>query len=196
MTRRCLDCGAGLDGGQCSACGLTPAAAEIICRRRLLRRTAVFVAGAVLFLPVSHLYPPLELDYILIFIGVLFFAYLALVVWLETGARRRRDIELPKRICFSLVAVPWLLTGLLWANGRFDGDAPSSHATSVVGRFSMPGTLKTSRVVVISWRAGRRVERVPVTRADFDRFTRGDRIEVAVQPGLAGIPWVAGVRRP
>lgn len=196
MTRRCLDCGAELDGGQCAVCGLTPAAAEIVFRRRLIRRTAVFVAGAVLFLPISHLYPPLELDYILIFIGVLFFTYLALAVWLEAGARRRREVEVPKRICFALVVVPWLLTSLIWANGRFDSEPAAVQVTGVVGRFSMPGTLKTSRVVVISWRSGRRVERVPVTRADFDRFTRGDPIEVLVHPGLAGIPWIAGVRRP
>ena len=47
---RCLDCGAELNGAQCTACGLTPAAAELVFRRRLLVQTAIFLAGSLLFL--------------------------------------------------------------------------------------------------------------------------------------------------
>jgi len=50
--------------------------------------------------------------------------------------------------------------------------------------------------VVDSWREGHRVERIPVDRGDFDRFTDGDLVEVKVAGGLVGIPWVAGVSRP
>lgn len=195
MIPRCLDCGAEMDGGQCAACGLTPAAAEILCRRRLLRRTAAFLLGALAFMPASHWYPPLELDSVLIFIGVVFFVTLGLAMWLERRARRREPMEALKRIFFALVIVPWLLGSLLVINGSFDTQKPEARVTSVVGKFSMPGVLHSSRLVVISWRSGRRVERVPVSRADFDRFRRGDAIEVQVQEGLAGIPWVYAVRR-
>jgi hypothetical protein len=39
------------------------------------------------------------------------------------------------------------------------------------------------------------VERLPVDADDFDRFAVGDRIEVGVEPGVLGIPWVYGVYR-
>jgi Ca2+/Na+ antiporter len=184
-----------MDEGQCVVCGLTPAAAEILFRRRLLRRTAIFLLGALAFMPASHWYPPLELDGILIFVGVMFFLTLALAVWLERRAHRHEEVEALKRVYFSLVLLPWLLGALLVINGAFDAEPPASRVTSVVGKFSMPGMLHSSRLVVVSWRPGRRFERVPVGRDDFDRFRRGDAIEVKVQAGLAGIPWVYAVRR-
>ena len=60
----------------------------------------------------------------------------------------------------------------------------------------MRGPVPTRRLVVTSWRPGHRVERIPVDRGDFDRFTTGDFIQVKVADGLVAIPWVAGVSRP
>jgi len=49
--------------------------------------------------------------------------------------------------------------------------------------------------VVLSWRMGHHVERIPVGRGDYDRFHPGDSVGVSVSEGLVGIPWVAGVER-
>ncbi len=192
---RCLDCGAERSADQCSACGLTSAAAEVLLRRRLMLRTAWFLVGAVLFLPASQLFPPLELDAILIFIGVMFFLVLGLGVWIERRARHRLEVEALKRIYFGFVPVPWLLAALLFANGKFDTAQPTRQVAKVVGKFSMPGVLRSNRLVVTSWREGQRFERVPVDRNDYDRFQRGDSVLVQVQHGLAGIPWIYGVYR-
>jgi hypothetical protein len=48
---------------------------------------------------------------------------------------------------------------------------------------------------VTSWRPGHRLERIPVDRSDFDRFTTGDVVDVQVKDGLVSIAWVAGVSR-
>ncbi len=192
---RCLDCGAERTADQCTACGLTSAAAEVMLRRRLLHRTAWFLLGAVLFLPASQIYPPLELDAILIFVGLLFFLVLALAVWIERRARGRAEIEALKRIYFGFAPVPWLLAALLFANGKFDTAPPTRQVASVVGKFSMPGVLRSSRLVVTSWRAGQRVERVPVGRDDFNRFQRGDGVVIQLQGGVVGIPWIYAVYR-
>ncbi len=192
---RCLDCGAERTADQCSFCGLTSAAAEVMLRRRLFHRTAWFLLGAVLFLPASQIYPPLELDAILIFVGLLFFLVLGLVVWIERRGRRRGEVEALKRIYFGFVPVPWLLAALLVANGRFDAAPPTRQVASVVGKFSMPGVLRSSRLVVTSWREGQRIERVPVGRDDFNRFQRGDSVIVQVQNGVVGIPWIYAVYR-
>lgn len=192
---RCLDCGAERSADQCSTCGLTSAAAEVLLRRRLMLRTAWFLVGAVLFLPASQLFPPLELDAILIFIGVMFFLVLGLGVWIERRARHHLEVEALKRIYFGFVPVPWLLAALLFTNGKFDTAPPTRQEAKVVGKFSMPGVLRSNRLVVTSWREGQRLERVPVDRNDYDRFQRGDSILVQVQHGLAGIPWIYGVYR-
>lgn len=191
---RCLNCGAPRTGEQCAACGLTPAAAGVALRRRLLQLTAVFLVGGVTFLPSSQLYPPLELDGIFIFIGAVVFAGLALAVLVDRRSRRGEEVEVFRRIFVGLVPLPWLLAGLLYANGRLDATRPVGHAVSVVGKFTMPGTLRSTRLVVTSWRPGRRIERVPLPRSEFHRFRRGDVVEVQVQPGLVGIPWVYDVR--
>ena len=192
---RCLDCGAERTADQCPACGLTSAAAEVMLRRRLLHRTAWFLLGAVAFLPASQVYPPLELDAILIFVGAVFFLVLGLAVWIERRARRHAEVEALKRVYFGFVPVPWLLAVLLFANGRFDTAPPTPQVTSVVGKFSMRGVLRNSRLVVTSWRSGRRFERVPVERDDFNHFQRGDAVVVQVRDGLVGIPWVYAVYR-
>ena len=60
----------------------------------------------------------------------------------------------------------------------------------------MKGLVRGSRrLVVHSWRPDQKFERLPVDPDDFDRFAVGDRIEVAVEPGVLGIPWVYGVYR-
>jgi hypothetical protein len=102
-------------------------------------------------------------------------------------------VEALKRVCYALLPVSWLLTGLLFLNGRFDSSPPVRHPTVVVGRFSMPGMLRTSRLVVHSWRPGLRFERIPISPEELDRFQKGDAVDILVQHGLIGIPWVRSI---
>lgn len=192
----CLNCGAEREVDQCLACGLTSEAAEVVLRRRLIQRTAWFLVGSVLFVPASHAFPPLELDGILIFVGVLFFVVLGLGFWMVQRARHRQEIEIMKRVYFGFLPVPWILAALLFVNGKFD-TTPRVHETaSVVGKFSMPGILKTQRLIVTSWREGRSLEHVLVSSDDYNRFQVGDPVVIEMQNGLAGIPWVYAVYRP
>jgi hypothetical protein len=193
---RCLDCGCERETEQCPACGLTSLAAEVMLRRRLVRRTAWFLVGAVLFVPAIQVFPPLEEDGILIFVGVLFFLVLGLGLWMVKRASRRQEIEVIKRVYFGLLPVPWILAALLFVNGKFDADPPRPETVSVVGKFSMPGILRTERLVVTSWREGRQIERLQVSRDDYGRFKPGDSVVVEVESGVVGIPWVYAVYRP
>jgi hypothetical protein len=187
---RCLNCGAERDADVCESCGLDSTAAEFALRKKLLNRTAFFVLGALAFVASSNRYPPLELDGMLIFVGVLFFLALGLAIWLERRALRHLEVEALKRVYYALIPVPWLLSGLLLANGAFDREPPKIEEARVIGKFSMGGALPSRRLVVTSWREGHRIERVPVDRVNFDTFSRGDVIEVKVEDGLVGIPWV------
>src|SRR5713226_2896656 len=105
---RCPDCGAERDSDQCPVCGLTTAAAEVMLRRRLVRRTAVFLAGSLIFPFTSQVYPPLDLDPMLVFFGVVFFVVVALMVWIDRRARSRGDVEVLKRIYFGFIPLPWV----------------------------------------------------------------------------------------
>jgi hypothetical protein len=194
-TPRCLDCGAERSSDQCEGCGLTSAEAELAFRKRLLNLTVIFLLGALAFLPASHYYPPLELDAMLIFTGVVFFLNLGLAALLDQRARKHLEIEAWKRVFRGLVPVPWLLAGVLFVNGRLDSTPPQPVNTSVVGKFRMPGLLRMHRLVVTSWRDGSGYERIYVSEDDFARFDIGDVVQVRVQEGLVGIPWVYGVYR-
>src|SRR5260370_9256552 len=90
---RCLDCGAPRTADQCPACGLTSAAAEVMFRRRLLKRTGGFLVGSLPFPYVSQIYPPLDLDLMLIFFGVIFFVALTIAALLERPAPDRHKPE-------------------------------------------------------------------------------------------------------
>jgi hypothetical protein len=193
---RCLNCGADRDADICAACGLNASAAELSLRMKLLNRTALFLLGALVFVVASQRFPALELDSILIFIGLLFFFTLGLAIWVERRALRHTEVEALKRIYYGLIPLPWLLAGLLLGNGALDHAPPRPQEVRVVGKFAMSGPAPNRRLIVTSWREGRRIERVPVDRGDFDRFTIGDMAIVEVKDGLVGIPWVVGVSRP
>jgi hypothetical protein len=193
---RCVECGAQKTADQCPACGLTSAAAEVMFRRRLGWRTAVFLVGAILFLLVGQLYPPLEFDYMLIFFGFVFFFVLTLGFFLDRRAKQRVDVEPLKRIYFAFIPLPWIFAALLFVNGNWDRAPSTLNPATVVGKFQMPGFMRWSRrLVVRSWREDQRLERVSVGSNDFDRFRNGDEVLVRVQNGALGIPWVSGVYR-
>ncbi len=143
----------------------------------------------------SSQFPPLEVDGILIFVGLLFFLTLGLGMWVERRALQHAELEALKRIYYGLIPVPWLLGALLIANGWLDRAPRETWHTEVIGRVRMFGPLPSNRLVVHSWRDGHNVERVPVSRADFDRFHPNDMVVVKTGEGLVGIPWVAGVDR-
>jgi hypothetical protein len=193
---RCLNCGAERVTDVCDFCGLNSSAAEFLLRRKLLNRTAIFLVGGLAFVAASGRYPALELDGILIFIGALFFLTLGVGIWVEKRALQHTEVEALKRIYYGLIPIPWLLSALLLANGALDKAPPSVVETRIIGKFSMPGPVPSRRLVVRSWRDGNRVERIPVDRQDFDAFTTGDSVQIKVEDGLVGIPWVAGVSRP
>ena len=194
---RCFDCGAERISDQCPACGLTSAAAELVFRRRLVNRTAVFLVGSLAFPYVSQMYPPLDLDLMLVFFGLLFFVALTLAIILDRRARNRQELEVLKRIYSGFIPLPWLLAALLFLNGRLDN--PKSivyHPTTVENRFYQKGLLRVSRrLLVDGWRPGQKIERLPVDADDFDRFQDGDAVLVGVEPGVIGIPWYDGIYR-
>jgi len=194
---RCLDCGSERIADQCPCCGLTSAAAEVMFRRRLLKRTAVFLAGSLAFPYVSQIYPPLDLDLMLVFFGALFFFALAIAVVLDRRARNRRELEVLKRVYSGFIPLPWILAATLLLNGKLDSQKNVAyHATTVDSRYNMPGIVRgTRRLFVHSWREGQKIERLAVDFDDYDRFRAGDSVVVGVEPGALGIPWYYGVYR-
>lgn len=193
---RCLDCGADRTADQCAACGLTSAAAELVVRRRLVRRTAFFLVGIIVFIAASQEFPALEIDAILIFAGLIFFFSLALGYWIDVRARKRLEVEAMKRVYFGMIPVPWIFAAMLFLNGKLDTSRPVRIPATIVGKFSTNGLPRSRRLVVTSWRGTRRIERIAVDQNDYDRFQRGDDIVVQAQKGAFGLPWVNGVYRP
>ena len=182
---------------QCPACGLTSAAAELLFRKRLIKQTVFFLAGSLLFPYVTPIYPPLDLDLMLVFFGVLFFVALTIAVFLDRRARKHQEIEILKRVYAGFIPLPWILAAAIFLNGKMDSPGKVAYVpTQVQGKFLMKGLVRGSRrLVVRSWRPDQKFERLPVDPDDFDRFKVGDRMEVAVEPGVLGIPWVYGVYR-
>ena len=197
MMTRCLDCGAERTSDQCPACGLTTAAAELVFRRRLLGQTALFLLGSLIFPYISTVYPPLDIDAMLVFFGILFFLALTIAFFLERRARARQDIEVLRHLFTGLIPIPFILSLALFLNGRLDSPRDVRyHPATVEGRYLMKGVVHgTRRLFVYSWRAGRRYERLAVDSDDYDRFREGDQITVGVEPGTLGIPWFYGVYR-
>src|SRR3989449_9968950 len=159
---RCLDCGSERIAGQWPSGGLTSAAGEVTFRRRLLKRTAVFIAGSLLFPYVTQIYPPLDLDLMLVFFGVLFFMALAIAGILDRRARNRRELEVLKRIYTGFIPLPWRLAATLLLNGKVDCQKNVAyHPTIVDSRYNMPGIVRgTRRLFVHSWRGGQKLARL------------------------------------
>jgi len=193
--RYCLNCGAENPPEPCDHCGLTLQLAAFVFRRRLVYLTAIFLLGTMAFLPAAQGYPPLELDQMLVFLGVVAAVALLLAVVLDRRARRGQPLEAFRRIFRALLPLPWLLSLLLYVNGRLDKSQPVIAVTHVVSKFTMPGLVRPHRLIVHSWRPNGRLERLPVDEDDYSRFRAGDAVEVRVAPGFVGIPWVYSVLR-
>jgi hypothetical protein len=197
MMTRCLDCGSERTSDQCPSCGLTSAAAEVVFRKRLLLQMGIFLVGSLLFPTLSQVYPPLDLDAMLVFYGLVFFLALTLAIILDRRAHARKEIELLKHLFTGLIPIPFILLVALFLNGKLDSTKDLAyHATTVEGRYYMRGVVRgTKRVFVYSWRSDRKYERLAVDSDDYDRFQAGDKVNVAVEPGALGIPWFYGVYR-
>jgi hypothetical protein len=166
-------------------------------RRRLIGRTAFFLVGSLAFPYVSQIFPPLDLDLMLVFFGVIFFLALTVAVLLESRARQHKEVEVLKRIYSGFIPLPWILAALLFANGKFDSQKSIEYQpATVVGKFNMKGIVRGSRRLnVRTVGQGRDLERLAVDADDFDRFQEGDTVTVAIEPGAVGIPWYYGVYR-
>ncbi|HET6142136.1 MAG TPA: hypothetical protein VFE02_01415 [Candidatus Acidoferrales bacterium] len=164
-------------------------------RRRLVKRTAIFLVGVIVFVVASQVFPALELDSIQIFGGIVFFCTLAVGYWLDYRARKHQEMEVMKRIYFGMIPVPWIFAGLLFLNGKLDTSRPIRVPSTVIGKVATGAFPRSRRLIVTSWRYGRRFEHIAVDQNDFDRFQRGDDIIIQAQKGAAGIPWVYGVFR-
>lgn len=193
--RYCLNCGAESPTDPCDLCGFTEQLAALVFRRRLVYITAIFLLGTVAFLPATQWYPPLDLDGMLVFLGVVAAVTLGLSIVLDLRARRGQPLEALRRVFRGLLPLPWVLSALLFVNGRFDHAEPEVAVARVVSKFTMPGLVRPHRLIVRSWRANGRVERLPVDEDDYARFRPGDVVEVRVAPGEIGIPWVYSVLR-
>src|SRR5689334_20450284 len=109
----CANCGLERSGDTCDHCGLGPVEAGRAMHRSLVNRLGVFLLGTIAFFVPCFMYPPLELDSILIFIGVLFFATIALAILAERRAIRHQEVETLKRIFYGFVPLPWILGMIL-----------------------------------------------------------------------------------
>src|SRR5258705_11322498 len=96
---RCLDCGSERTTDQCPSCGLTTAAAELMFRRRLMRQTGIFLLGSLAFPYISQIYPPLDLDLILVSFELIFFGALALAIIFDRWGADHLWMQLVKARC-------------------------------------------------------------------------------------------------
>jgi hypothetical protein len=162
-----------------------------------MKRTAIFLAGSLLFPYISQLYPPLDLDWMLVFFGLIFFVGLTVAVFVDRGARNRQDIEVLKRIYAGFIPLPWILAATLFLNGKLDSPYHFVYyPTTVQSRFNMRGIVRGSRrLFVRSLRPGQKLERLAVDPDDYDRFHDGDAVVVGVAPGALGISWFYGIYR-
>ncbi|MDQ1407503.1 MAG: hypothetical protein QOG55_3132 [Acidobacteriaceae bacterium] len=169
----------------------------MVFRPRFMKSTAVFLAGSLLFPYVSQIYPPLDLDWMLVFFGLIFFIGLTVAVFVDRGARNHRDIEVLKRIYAGFIPLPWILAAALFLNGKLDSPKNVAYyPTTVQSRFNMRGIVRGSRrLVVRSLRPGQKWERLAVDVDDYDRFHDGDAVVVGVAPGALGINWFYGIYR-
>lgn len=165
-------------------------------RRRFLKRTGVFLAGSLAFPYVSQIYPPLDLDLMLVVFGVIFFVALTIAVILDRRARNHQELEILKHAYAGCILLPWILAAMLFVNGKLDSQKNmTSHAAVVYGRYNMPPILRGRRLFVKSWREGQKYERLAVSEFDYDRFKPGDQVNVGVKPGALGIPWYFDIYR-
>src|SRR3974390_2578511 len=105
---RCLDCGSERTSDQCPTCGLTSAAAEVVFRKRLLLQMGIFLVGSLLFVTLSQVYPPLDIDAMLVFYGLIFFIAFSLAIILDRRGAGATKIGPFENIFTGFIPIPFI----------------------------------------------------------------------------------------
>lgn len=155
--------------------------------KRLLR--IVFLVGvAALIVIVRYPYPLLSGQ--LTTLGLLAVCACAGVILMGVP----RDAEVVGRDAF-VAGLPWLLAGVLFANGALDSSAEVLHQTTVVrASYGRRGRSLT----VQSWRSGNSTESVYVSSGYFSRngfYFPGSTVTIGTRSGALGMVWVTRVMR-
>src|SRR5207253_495762 len=79
-----------------------------------------FLAGSLAFPYVSQIYPPLDVDLMLVVFGVIFFVALAIAVILDRRARRHQELEVLTHAYAGFILLPCIFAAFLFVNVRLD----------------------------------------------------------------------------
>lgn len=148
--------------------------------------------------PLSH---ETNLDQLLrplFYAGLLFFLY-GMWLWLLSRKKILASGQAFFLLCwmfFLLLISPLVYMGL---NAVLDSSAASVHRVDVMDRYESidPNTSANPawRLTLASWRPGRSIEILPVTKQVFDQAQPGQsQVILQIKPGYFGYPWIVSYK--
>ena|SRR5579864_1260823 len=151
--------------------------------------TPVFLIGCIAIVLAFSQYPLVDI----VTTAALFAAgFIFIALLLHAG----RNENVSARYVLAAV-LPWVIAGLLFANGALDNSEETRHPTTVV-ETSYASSYRSigmrHSMVVQSWRPGRTTETVHVS-AFQPFFHPGERITIGVKIGALGISWISSISR-
>ena len=98
----------------------------------------------------------------------------------------------------ALIAWPFFwgsfYTGAMWYNGARDTGAAVVSRAAVAAKKETGGRERDHYVSLVSWRRGRELEKLHVTREQYDGVVPGRTIAVVTtRPGALGHEWISGL---
>ena len=155
----------------------------------------ILLAGICGTIVAAHFYPPLDMNPTMLIALIIFFAPMAINVFLQVRKQLAPNLEFVnaayKYAGWGLV----VFAACLFLNGALDRH-PSMQAHTRVSQKSVSrgrGGPTYSLTLDPSWRDGRTQERLDVSGATFASVRTGERVSVDVHRGWFGLPWFSRV---
>jgi hypothetical protein len=145
-------------------------------------------SGALLIRAVMD-YEILEYTFLLVTISLLSVSLTGLFIFITKEIKFTKIVDYFSVLSVTVMILTYSFGTFVISNCLFDKSDPEIFNTTVVGKETSSGKSTTYYLTVEPWGPRTETEKVSVTKDEYEKTDKGDKVDIHLRPGLLKIPW-------